>query len=335
VALSVATIGGILALLALPKGVAETPRPAVEETPQPDVNPPVVPPSPGGLVLPPPIQPVEPIGVADPLAGGGRPGDGDGEPPRAAPARRPWEVRLWYKGFKNARAVAVDAAGRAYVSDSGVIHLIRGDGRREAWLKDPDATAALALDATGGLLAGRARTAQVVRIDPATRRDTPLRGRFPQPRHLIADRHGGFYVCDAAGLHHVAKSGQAVRQESAPARPRAVALAPDGRTLYVLAGGPEITACPLDPAGAVGRGRQLCRVEGAAAGGLVDLAVDPAGRLLVLNDTARAVERIGRDGVRLGTTPLPDGPVACTVGGPGRRTLYVLTRTSVYTIDLD
>jgi sugar lactone lactonase YvrE len=48
----------------------------------------------------------------------------------------------------------------------------------------------------------------------------------------------------------------------------------------------------------------------------------------------RSVEVMNAEGTLAATVKLSDEPVACTVGGEGGRTLYVLTDSSLLAIDL-
>ncbi len=68
--------------------------------------------------------------------------------------------------------------------------------------------------------------------------------------------------------------------------------------------------------------------------GLADLAVDDDGVVHVLNAGTRTLELFTAAGAKAGTARLPDVPVACTFGGPGKKTLYVLTKTALHVVEV-
>jgi sugar lactone lactonase YvrE len=268
--------------------------------------------------------------------------------PQEVVFRRELEATRRHAGFKAARGLAADAAGQVFVSDGPLVYRAEGDRRPAAFFKDAGGCGGLAVDAKGRLLAGLAKGGRVVRIDPTNRTveevaHGPAGRRFHHPRHLAVDGAGGTYVTDASGLggpddkgavYYVAPSGAVQRLPVALPRPRGVALAPDGKTLYVVAAGsPDVMAYPLDAPGAPGPGRVLCRLAGPAQGP-AGVAVDGRGHLYLLNPALPGVQVVDAAGAPQTAVKLPEAPVACALGGEGRRTLFVLTRQALYSLEI-
>jgi sugar lactone lactonase YvrE len=257
------------------------------------------------------------------------------------------KVTLRLGGIKDVSAVAADSAGRLFFSD-----------QRGLWRVEPGAgpTAvtegafrSLTVDNRGRLLA--CEPERVAAIDPRNGIPTSLAERYKRrsfvgPLHLAADRKGGIYFTDAAtllfdgvrdvgGIYYTSAQGVITRLNIALERPVALALAPDEKTLYLLAAGsPEVMAYPLEGAGLPGADRVLCRLEGRSGepqtGGM---AVDARGNLFVANPSLGAVQVFNPQGARLGQVHLKEAPLTCSACDGGR-TLCVATRTSVYTLEV-
>jgi sugar lactone lactonase YvrE len=264
--------------------------------------------------------------------------------------QRDLTVKTASTGFKSASALAVDDVRRAFVADSGEILRQEPGGKPAAWMKDTGGTVALALDTKGQLLAAQGRTAAVARIDPATREpklvaDRVAGKRFNGPRRLVADDKGGIYLSDSApaddsgrgAVYYVSAHGSVTRLSTDLSHPSGVGLSPDGKTLYVAsARSAKVMAFPIESAGTIGKGTLFCSPE-APAGvqpGLADLTVDGDGLVYVLNPATRALEAFTPEGLKAGSARLPDAPVACAVGGAGKKTLYVLTRTALLAVEV-
>ena len=260
-------------------------------------------------------------------------------------------VRLRSRGFTDAKALAVDAQGRAYVAAGTQILRQEGDARPEIWLTvDGDTRwTGLTLDRNGHLLAARSGPADVARVDRDTKAVKPLASRVGDkaltgPRRMAVDRNGGVYFGDeptaaktGGGVYYVSALGTVSRTASGPGRVRGLDLSPDGKTLYAALGtAPEVWAFPVESSGSLGKGRVMGRLapHGGTKGAAVGLAVDGRGLVYVLNGPTRQIEVFGPEGASLATTRLDEPPVACALGGEGRRTLYVLTATALYLVAL-
>jgi sugar lactone lactonase YvrE len=63
--------------------------------------------------------------------------------------------------------------------------------------------------------------------------------------------------------------------------------------------------------------------------------VNRQGNLFVPNVALQAVQVFNSQGARLGQAPLPEAPMACTLGGEDGRTLFVATHTAVYAVPVE
>jgi len=162
--------------------------------------------------------------------------------------------------------------------------------------------------------------------------------RFSHPQRVAIDRNGGAYVSDEpdpdvtgdkGAVYYVSAHGSVTKLSPSLPRPRGVALANDGKTLYVgSSSSPEVMAYPVESAGSLGKGKRLARV---GTSGTADLAVDGNGNVCVLYPAGQRVEVISSGGARVGLAKLPDVPVACVAR---ESTLFVLTKKAVYSVDL-
>ncbi len=265
--------------------------------------------------------------------------------------KRELSVKTVFTGFKSAAAVAVDNTGRTFVADEGDILSMQTGGKPAEWTKDTGAgTVALALDAKGQLIAAHARTAVVVCIDPATREAKVLADRvggkrFNGPRRLVADDKGGVYFSDspptdesgAGAVYYVSAHDSVTRLSVGLSHPSGIGLSPDGKRLYVAsARAAKVMAFPVESAGVLGKGRLFCTPESAVGvqAGLADLIVDGDGLVCVLNPATRGLELFTPEGMKAGSIRLPGVPVACTLGGAGKKGLYVLTRTALLSVEV-
>jgi gluconolactonase len=124
------------------------------------------------------------------------------------------------------------------------------------------------------------------------------------------------------------------------AHPRALALSPDEKTLYVAEGGTapearrELRAYPVNSDGALGRYQVLMTFGADHRGphrGIEGLCVDSQGCLIACGGWRRSgagplVYVFSPSGAVLEAHEVPDDlPMRCAFGGPGRDVLYVTT----------
>jgi sugar lactone lactonase YvrE len=165
----------------------------------------------------------------------------------------------------------------------------------------------------------------------------------------VATHHCNDMVVDARGRAYVGNFGYDLHTQQKP-RPAALALVqadgavsvaarelqfpngavitPDGRTLIVGESfGGRLTAFDIDPAsGALSRRRVWAQLEGAVPDGI---CLDAEGAIWVASPMSREALRVhegGRVSERIASERMV---IACMLGAADRRTLFVLTSTSI------
>lgn len=117
-------------------------------------------------------------------------------------------------------------------------------------------------------------------------------------------------------------------------RPNGVALAPDGRTLYVDdTTGVSVYAYDVRADGGLTNRRALIRLRDIKPGqesGADGMAVDREGRIFVT--TVTGVQMFDPGGTYLGTIPIPQRATNVAFAGPGKGTLYVTAGTALYRV---
>jgi gluconolactonase len=167
--------------------------------------------------------------------------------------------------------------------------------------------------------------------------------RLNAPNDLAIRKEGDVYFTDPAfgnqqdardldffGVYHISRKGELEVIARPKGRPNGIALAPDGRTLYVdNSDEKNVRAYDLDKNGAASNERTLISgIDGVPDG----ICVDEKGDLYV---AANQLQVYSPDGKALGMIPLEETPSNCTFGDPDLGSLYVTARTSVYRVRLD
>jgi len=167
--------------------------------------------------------------------------------------------------------------------------------------------------------------------------------RLNAPSDLAIRKEGDVYFTDPAfgnqqdtreldffGVFHISRKGELEVIAKPKGRPHGIALAPDGRTLYVgNSDERNVRAYDLDKNGTASNERTLISgIQGVPAG----ICIDEKGDLYV---AANRIEVFTSEGKPLGNIPLEETPSNCTFGDPGLESLYVTARTSVYRVRLN
>ncbi len=115
-------------------------------------------------------------------------------------------------------------------------------------------------------------------------------------------------------------------------RPNGLCFSPDEKWLYVAdsSGRHHIRIFEVGEDNTLRGGQVFATIEPGVPDGM---RVDMAGRLY--STAGDGVWVINAEGYLLGKILLPQTPANCTFGGPGRRTLYITARHSVYAIQLN
>ncbi len=167
--------------------------------------------------------------------------------------------------------------------------------------------------------------------------------RLNAPNDLAVRKEGDVYFTDPAfgnqqdtreldffGVYHISRKGELEAIAKPKGRPNGIALAPDGRTLYVgNSDERNVRAYDLDKNGAASNERVLISaIEGVPDG----ICVDEKGNLYV---AAEQLMVYSPEGKPLGAVQTEQTPSNCTFGDPDFGSLYITARSSVYRVRLD
>jgi gluconolactonase len=228
------------------------------------------------------------------------------------------------------------------------------DGAVSTWLENTGGANALALNPQGEVVATCNVDIGITVLGPGKAPRVLTKGfdgkTFSRPNDLAISKTGHIYFTDSApagaaspplpsSVYLLKAGGEITRVTADIGRPNGLALSPDERTLFVAdTSGEYIIAFDIDTSGNAGNKRQFAKlalppqgVGGAApTSGTDGLAVDEQGRLYAA--TAVGVQVFSPRGEALGTITLPRQPQNLAFGGPGRSSLYVVGRGSVWRI---
>ena len=207
---------------------------------------------------------------------------------------------------------------------------------------DSNGAASNRFDAQGRLYTCESHARRVTRVDKKGKievlADRWQSKRFNAPNDLAVRREGDVYFTDPAfgnqqdareldffGVYHISRKGELEVIAKPKGRPNGIALAPDGRTLYVSNSDEKnVRAYDLDKNGAAGNERTLISgIEGVPDG----ICVDEKGNLYL---AANQIQVYSPEGKPLGAIPTLESPSNCTFGDPDFGSLYITARSSVY-----
>jgi gluconolactonase len=202
-------------------------------------------------------------------------------------------------------------------------------------------------DAQGRLYSCETHTRRVTRTDKKGKVEILAERwqgkRFNAPNDLAVRKEGDVYFTDPAfgnqqdardldffGVYHISRKGELEVIAKPKGRPNGVALAPDGRTLYVSNSDERnVRAYDLDKNGGASNERTLISgLEGVPDG----ICVDEKGDLYV---AASQIQVYSPEGKTLGMIPTAETPSNCAFGDPDLGSLYITARTSVYRARFD
>ncbi|HEY7199027.1 MAG TPA: SMP-30/gluconolactonase/LRE family protein [Candidatus Dormibacteraeota bacterium] len=243
-------------------------------------------------------------------------GLGYGESPR-------WHGdRLWFANWGTQEVVAVDADGeRAEV----VLRVPTTIPYSIDWLHD------------GRLLAVSGRECLLLRAEPDGRLVTHADLRPISERgfnEIVVDGRGMAYVngggYDPAGgdafstgvIALVAPDGSARQVATGASFPNGMAVTPDNGTLIMAEShARRLTAFDIGPDGGLSNRRVWADLGDGAPDGI---CVDAAGAVWYADVPNRRCVRVREGGEVLGTVEVDRGCFACVLGGPDRRTLFIM-----------
>jgi len=262
------------------------------------------------------------------------------------------EVQVLAKGLHYADGPVWSWDGFLIYSDVPVDRMhkwMAGNGDREAGT-EPGGAYGRAFDTEGRLYTCEFRERRVTRTDKKGKVEV-LAARFEgkrlnAPNDIVVRRDGHVYFTDPAfgsqedtkeldfyGVYHITPKGELDAVARWKTRPNGIALAPNGRTLYVSDSDQRsVRAYDLDGKGAAANERVVIgNIDGVPDG----LRTDVNGNLYV---AARAIFVYGTPAAGkaklLGMVPLAEPATNLAFGDPDLETLYITTRTSLLRVRL-
>ncbi len=251
-------------------------------------------------------------------------------------------------GLTYAEGPAWSRDGYLVVSDipNNEIWRWQSGGQRELMRANSNGANGNAFDAQGRLYTCEAHTRRVVRAEKNGRievlADKWQGRRLNEPNDIVVRRDGHVWFTDPAfgpanerreldfyGVYHITPRGVLEVVAKPAGRPNGIALAPDGRTLYVTNSDEHnIRAYDIARNGAASNERIVVSgIEGVPDG----MKVDENGNLYV---AAKKLDIFSAAGKPLGAVALDETPSNCAFGGPDMDVLFVTARTSVYLVRL-
>jgi gluconolactonase len=207
--------------------------------------------------------------------------------------------------------------------------------------------AGLALDDDGRIYVCESRARRVIRIDKKDHVEVVAEKydgkHFNAPNDIAVAKGGHVYFTDPAfasaaetrelpfdGIYYVSPKGAVTLLAKPSGRPNGIALAPDGKTLYVAdSDNRAVLAYPLSNHATVGPEQKLIGdIPGVPDG----LRVDKAGNLYV---AARSMLVYSPAGKLRYEIPLSEKPSSSTLGEADLGILFIAARTSIYRVRLD
>ncbi len=232
------------------------------------------------------------------------------------------------------------------VPNNKILKFVPGEGT-SVFRENSNGANGNTFDSHGRLYTCESRTRRVTRTDKKGKIEVLAEKweskRLNAPNDIVVRKDGNVYFTDPAfgdqadtreldfyGVYRITPKGELQLIAKPKGRPNGIALAPDGRTLYVANSDERnVRAYALDRHGeASGERIVVSNVDGPPDG----MRVDEKGNLYV---TANAVAVYSPEGKLRGTITIPETPANCAFGDPDMQTLYITARTSVYRIRLD
>lgn len=246
-------------------------------------------------------------------------------------------------GFRFTEGPAADAKGNIFFSDipNNRIHKWSLDGTLSTFRENSGGSNGLYFDNKGNLLACEGGGRRLVSIDPqgnvTVLADRYQNKRFNSLNDLWLDPKGGIYFTDPSygRRDNLEQDGEHVYYLSADrkklirvindmVRPNGVIGTPDGKRLYVADhGGKKTFVYKINNDGTLSN-KKLFAPEGSDG-----MTIDNEGNVYL---TTRVVAVYNKNGEKIESIEVPEGPANVCFGGPDNHTLFITARTSLYSI---
>lgn len=258
------------------------------------------------------------------------------------------QVKKLAGGFQFTEGPAADARGNIYFTDIPDNRILKWSveaGQIGTFRENSNGANGLYFDKAGNLLVceGKGDAGRLVSIAPdgtLTVLADKYEGKpFNSLNDLWIDPKGGVYFSDPryGNRDNLPQDGEhvyyltpdrakVVRVIRDMVRPNGLIGTPDGKTLYVADHGADQTfAYAINDDGTL-TDKKLFAPEGSDG-----MTIDSRGNIYLTN---RAVVVYDRDGKKIAEIKVPEDPSNVTFGGPGRSTLFITARTSLYSIEM-
>jgi len=232
---------------------------------------------------------------------------------------------VWKTAGNNADGIVGTDDGGVLVAqnDKSQVVKVDKDGKETVVYKDTDTGGALSINIKGQVfIASRILNPYVAQLAPTRKvlansiNGDTLDCIGGVLNDITADSKGGVYFT-MGGLFYANPQGVVTRYGE-NLRTNGVILSPDEKRLYVT-NQTQLVAFDVNADGTLANQRDFAPLEGGGGDGM---AVDSAGRIYVTG--AAGVHVISADGKNLGVIPTPRGPIATAIGGPDKKTLFVV-----------
>jgi sugar lactone lactonase YvrE len=241
--------------------------------------------------------------------------------------------------------------GALWFADYATQEVLRADlrGHTETVLTLEDVPSGLGWAPDGRLLVVSATARRLLRHeDGRTATVADLAGLVEHPcNDMVVDARGRAYISNMgyafgdpeaqpapAPILLVTPDGEARVAAEGLAFPNGLVITPDGGTLLVAEShAARITAFAIAPDGSLGPGRPWAEFGMSASGeGQITpdgMSLDAEGAVWVASPGTRDVLRVREGAEVVQRIPLDAVPLACMLGGPARRTLFIATTDSL------
>jgi len=246
-------------------------------------------------------------------------------------------------GFSFTEGPAADAQGNIFFSDipNNRIHKWSLDGKLSTFRENSGGANGLYFDKKGNLLACEGGGRRLVSITPkgevTVLADKYKDKKFNSLNDLWLDPKGGIYFTDPryGNREGMEQDGEHVYYLSADrkklvrviddmVRPNGIIGTPDGKLLYVTDnGGKKTFVYTINKDGTLSN-KKLIASEGSDG-----MTIDNEGNIYL---TTRAVLVYNKEGEKIETIEVPEGPANVTFGSKDKKTLFITARTSLYSV---
>ena len=246
------------------------------------------------------------------------------EIPGVVAAGAKWTT-VWETLGNNADGILGTDDGGVLVAQNDLSQVVKigRDGKATVVYKDTNTGGALSMNSKGALfIATRMLNPTILQLAPERKvlansmNGDTLDCLGGVLNDITADSKGGVYFT-MGGLFYANPQGVVSRQGE-NLRTNGVMLSPDEKRLYVT-NQTTLVAFDVNADGSLTNQRDFAPLEGGGGDGM---AVDSNGRIYVTG--AAGVHVIAADGKHLGVIPTPRRPIATAIGGPDKKTLFVV-----------